>query len=236
MRKYILLRWITGLVMAGLLLQLAFSPAPVVAGDVRPALLALSQPQSNGFALAIAILVGMIAALVYTAVTWARAWRSDAFQVAPPPTWLDTLIPALSIIGLGVAGYLTYVETQAVPAVCGPVGDCNAVQASSYSKLFGVLPVGVLGMAGYVAIVVAWLWGRFRSDRLADYAPLAIQAMTVFGVLFSVYLTYLELFVIRAVCAWCLTSAVIITLLMLLAMPLALASLGSEAAESEFAA
>jgi uncharacterized membrane protein len=53
------------------------------------------------------------------------------------------------------------------------------------------------------------------------------------GVLFSVYLTYLELFVIRAVCMWCLTSAVIITLLMLLAMPPALASLASEPADGD---
>ena len=46
------------------------------------------------------------------------------------------------------AGYLTYVETQLVQAVCGPVGDCNAVQSSSYARLFGVLPVGVLGASG----------------------------------------------------------------------------------------
>jgi uncharacterized membrane protein len=220
-------------VLAALLLQLAFSPASVVVSDVHLTPFASSQPQSNGFALAIAILVGMIAALIYTVVTWARVWRSDTFQVAPPPAWLDALIPALSIFGLGVAGYLTYVETQAAPAVCGPVGDCNAVQTSSYSKLFGVLPVGLLGMAGYVAILAAWLWGRFRSDRLADYAPLAIQAMAVLGVLFSVYLTYLELFVIHAVCMWCLTSAVIITLLMLLAMPPALASVGAEPADGD---
>ena len=58
-----------------------------------------------------------------------------------------------AFIGLAVAGYLTYVETQAVAAVCGPVGDCNAVQTSSYSKLFGLIPVGLIGMAGYVAIL-----------------------------------------------------------------------------------
>jgi uncharacterized membrane protein len=106
------------------------------------------------------------------------------------------------------------------------------VQTSSYAKLFGVLPVGVLGLIGYVAILAAWLWGRFRSDRLADYAPLGVLGMTAFGVLFSVYLTYLELFVIYAVCMWCLASAVIMTLLMLLATPEAIASFAAEDAES----
>jgi len=197
---------------------LAFSPAPLAA-------------QSSGLELAAVVMVGMLAALIYTCVSSVRAWYGHAGGSDSPPAWMDALTPGLAIVGLGVAGYLSYVETQAVPAVCGPVGDCNAVQTSSYSKLFGVLPVGVVGMIGYVAILVAWLWGHFRSDRLADYAPLAILCMAVLGVLFSVYLTYLELFVIRAVCVWCLASAVIMTLLMLLTTSPALASFAPEPEE-----
>jgi uncharacterized membrane protein len=213
--------WILGLMSVALI-----TPLPV---SVAQAQSLAAQARSSGMELAAAVMALQLLALIYTGVTFVRAWRSDAPVAAPSlPAWLDLLTPALTIIGLGVAGYLTYVETQAVPAVCGPVGDCNAVQTSSYALLFGVLPVGLLGAAGYVAILVAWLWGRFRSDRLADYAPLAILAMTVFGVLFSVYLTYLELFVIRAVCMWCLTSAVIMALLMLLSTPPALASFGPE--------
>jgi uncharacterized membrane protein len=106
-----------------------------------------------------------------------------------------------------------------VAAVCGPVGDCNAVQSSPYARLFGVLPIGVLGVIGYVAILIAWLWGRLRSDRLAEAAPVIVFGLTVFGVLFSVYLTFLEPFVIGAVCAWCLTSAIVMTLLMLITLP-----------------
>jgi uncharacterized membrane protein len=187
-------------------LQVAWTPAPA------------EQTQSNGFALAIAILIGMIVALVFVGMLWTRTWRGD-FSAASAPTpaaWMDAVMLMLVVVGLGVAGYLTYVETQAVAAVCGPVGDCNAVQTSAYAKLFGILPVGLFGMLGYVAILAAWLWGRFRSDRLADYAPLAVHGMAVFGVLFSLYLTYLEPFVIKAVCIWCLTSAVVMTLVMLL--------------------
>ena len=100
-------------------------------------------------------------------------------------------------------------------ADCGPVGDCNTVQQSEYARLFGVFPIGVLGLIGYTAIFLAWLIARYASERLADLAILAMFAMTIFGTLFSIYLTFLEPFVIGATCAWCLTSAVLITFLML---------------------
>jgi uncharacterized membrane protein len=100
--------------------------------------------------------------------------------------------------------------------MCGPVGNCNAVQSSPYARLFGILPLGLLGMFGYLAILAGWLYLRLRRDRWALYVSLAVSGMTVFGVLFSIYLTYLEIYVIRAVCLWCLASAVIMTLLMIL--------------------
>lgn len=158
-------------------------------------------------------MIGMLAALGYAAVAFVRG--AEDRPPKPRRAWLTYATPALAVIGLAVAAYLSYVETQSVRAICGPVGDCNAVQNSSYARLFGVLPVGVLGMIGYVAILVAWVYPRLRADQLARYAPLAVFVMAVFGTLFCVYLTYLEIFVIRAVCIWCLTTAVIITLLML---------------------
>jgi uncharacterized membrane protein len=179
---------------------------PPVAASVAP-------PPPNGFGLAIGIMAGMVVALAYVGAVAVQGFNHTSAR--PAPAWLEEAIPPLAVLGLGVAIYLAYVETQAVAAVCGPVGDCNAVQASPYAKLFGVLPVGVLGAIGYVAILAAWLWGRFGAGRLADYAPLAVFGIALFGTLFSLYLTYLEPFVIGAVCIWCLTSAVIITLLML---------------------
>jgi uncharacterized membrane protein len=117
------------------------------------------------------------------------------------------------------------VETQAIPAVCGPVGDCNAVQSSPYARLFGILPVGLLGVAGYLGILAAWLYPRIWHNQYAVYMPIAVFGMTFFGVLFSLYLTILEPFVIKAVCAWCITSAVIMTLLLLLSLKPALQSI-----------
>jgi uncharacterized membrane protein len=122
------------------------------------------------------------------------------------------------VFGFGVAGYLGYVETTQVLAFCGPVGDCNTVQQSEYARLFGVLPIGVLGMGGYAMIVIAWWVGRNTHGRLATLAVASLFAMTVLGTLFSIYLTYLEPFVIGATCAWCLTSSILITALMLLSI------------------
>lgn len=167
---------------------------------------------SNGFTLAIVIMVLMAATLVYSLVA---LWRGMAF---PLPAWADWLVPALIIIGIGVAGYLSYVETQSVEAICGPVGDCNAVQQSRYATLFDFLPVGVLGLLGYLGLIAAWLARRFLP-KFETPAAVSFWGMAFIAVVFSLYLTYLEPFVIKAVCIWCLASAVIVTLLLLLGTP-----------------
>ena len=168
-------------------------------------------PLGNG--LAIAVLLGMIVIVLYAAQTFRQNTKVSL------PDGTQILIPVLCVLGLGVAGYLAYVETTQTTAVCGPVGDCNTVQQSDYASLFGILPIGVLGLIGYLAIIVAWLVARSASTRLSDLATLALFAMTVLGTLFSIYLTFLEPFVIGATCAWCLTSAIIMSLIFLLALP-----------------
>jgi uncharacterized membrane protein/glutaredoxin len=172
----------------------------------------ISTKRSDGFTLAIVIMAVMSVALLYSLVAFAMG------KTLSLPTWADWLIPALIILGIGVAGYLSYVETQSVEAVCGPVGDCNTVQQSRYATLFGFLPVGVLGLLGYLGMLAAWLTRKYLPN-LAKLADLAFFAMAVVAVLFSLYLTYLEPFIIRAVCIWCLSSAVIVTLLLLLGTP-----------------
>lgn len=111
---------------------------------------------------------------------------------------LDWLIPLLGLAGLGVASYLARVEVRGVEAVCGPVGDCNTVQQSEYARLFGVVPIGLLGVVGFAAIVAAWALRRWATGRSSSWAAVALLAMTGFGVLFSIYLTFLEPFVIGA--------------------------------------
>jgi uncharacterized membrane protein len=177
-------------------------------------------PLSNGFTLAIFVMVGMIASLLFAGVAFVRG--APALPRIFSMRWIEAALPVLCLIGLGVTGYLAYVETRAVQAICGPVGDCNAVQSSPYARLFGVLPVGVLGIAGYLVILAAWFYHRLGRDRIAPYMPIIVFGMTSFGVLFSLYLTFLEPFVIKAVCIWCITSAVIMTLLLLFSLKPAL--------------
>jgi uncharacterized membrane protein/thiol-disulfide isomerase/thioredoxin len=178
-------------------------------------------PISQGFELATAVAVLLGLSVVYTL---AAAVMAGTGRTPPtPPGWTANIIPVLCVVGLGVAGYLTFVETQNVSAVCGPIGDCNTVQSSPYAKLFGFLPVGLLGLAGYVAILAAWACGRWGRGILALYAPALLLAMALFGVLFSLYLTYIELAVILAVCIWCLTSAVLMALVLILAVGPAMA-------------
>jgi len=192
------------------------TPAPtaqpgLIVTDDRP--LGLQEKLARdplGNALAIVVLIGMVFVMGYTAFAWRR--------LGPSSELVERLIPALSLFGLGVAGYLAYVETQQVAAVCGPVGDCNTVQQSEYARLFGLLPIGVLGVVGYVAILIAWSVPQFRRGKWADLASLSLLAMTLFGTLFSIYLTFLEPFVIGATCAWCLTSAIVMTALLWLSV------------------
>ncbi len=178
---------------------------------------ATAQGNATGMTLAWVIMVIMWLALIFAIVLIVRAFQGKVLGNLNGV--VEYIIPVLCLVGLGASIYLTYVELTHTRALCGPVGDCNAVQSSPYAKLFGFLPIGILGAIGYIAILIAWLWRRFRKDTLSNFAGPAMYAMALFGTLFSIYLTYLELFVIHAVCIWCLSSAVIITALMLLSLP-----------------
>lgn len=182
-----------------------------------PAVQSQAATKSTGMTLAWGIMIFMLLAILLAIVFILRAFRGK--PLGELNRWLDLAMPVLSVIGLGASIYLTYVEISHANALCGPVGDCNAVQSSSYAKLFGLIPIGLVGAFGYIAILAAWLWQRFRTDAVAKVAGPIMFGMALFGTLFSIYLTYLELFVIHAVCIWCLSSAVIITVLMLLSLP-----------------
>lgn len=192
------------------------SSAPSEAGAISdPAEGYADEPSSNGFTLALIVMVGMILAIGYMIFAMLRVSEPGGSQRT---AWIDWLIPVVVLLGIGVAGYLTYIETTSVQAICGPVGDCNAVQNSSYARVLGILPVGILGLLGYAAILLAWIVHRVSDGRWGDYARLAMLGMALFGTLYSIYLTYIEIWVIEAVCIWCLSSAVLITLLMLLSI------------------
>jgi uncharacterized membrane protein len=111
----------------------------------------------------------------------------------------------LAVLGLAVAGYLTYIHYEDVRPVCGLGGDCEKVQTSEWSELAGI-PVALLGLLAYATILAALFVRREEALIVA-----ALTALVGFG--FSAYLTYRELFTIDAICPWCVASAIIMTLL-----------------------
>jgi uncharacterized membrane protein len=123
---------------------------------------------------------------------------------------LARAVAALAVVGVGVAGYLTYVHYKGIDPVCaGGGGGCHTVQSSAYAELAGI-PVALLGLVGYVTILAATLALPAGAGRLAA----AAVALSGFG--FSAYLTYREVFTIEAICQWCVASAVLMTALALL--------------------
>jgi len=162
-----------------------------------------------GGSLALAILALMLLSVVL-------ALTRAAGRV--PPAWIRA-VPVVAVAGMVVAAYLAYVEATGTAAVCGPIGDCNAVQQSVYARVAGI-PVAVLGLVGYVAILAAWLGSRLGSPATRRWAAVTAFALSVLGTIASAVLTALEPLAIGAVCTWCLTSAVLMTaLLWLLARP-----------------
>ena len=123
----------------------------------------------------------------------------------------------LAIAGMGVAAYLTYTHYADQPIACAGMSGCAAVENSEYSTILDI-PVGLLGMlfsAGLLALVVARV---ARLPLAKEWAPLAAFSMTLTGVAFAAYLTYIELFVLDAICIWCTSFAGIVTVAWLITL------------------
>jgi uncharacterized membrane protein len=117
----------------------------------------------------------------------------------------------LALVGLGIATYLTIVHYQGDDPVCLVGGKgCAAVQDSEYATLLGV-PVPVIGIAGYLSVLIAAALPNDPGRFLGVFAGLV-------GAGFSIYLTYLELFEIEAICNWCIVSAVVMCLVLTIAV------------------
>jgi uncharacterized membrane protein len=122
---------------------------------------------------------------------------------------LRIAVAAVSLIGLGIAAYLTYVHYAHTTVLCvAGGGGCEKVQHSDQSKLAGI-PVAVLGLVGYVGIFTSALI-RGEAGRIAG------ALLALIGIGFSLYLTYAEIFQIHAICQWCVASAVVMATLAVL--------------------
>jgi uncharacterized membrane protein len=126
---------------------------------------------------------------------------------------------ALTIVGIAIAAYLTYVHYAGIEPACS-TGGCEVVQTSQWADVYG-LPVAVLGLLGYISILGSLLVLRGDAQLFAS------AALSLVGFLYSAYLTYQELFTIKAICQWCVGSAVILTLLAIVTLWRLLASGGA---------
>jgi uncharacterized membrane protein len=119
-------------------------------------------------------------------------------------------IVLLALVGLLVSTYLWLYKIGVIGSLQCGAGACDLVQASRYAAVFGV-PVAFVGVAGYAALFVMGLVGlqpAFAADRRIT---VLLAALSSAGFAFTVYLTYVELFVLHAICRWCVVSAVIST-------------------------
>jgi uncharacterized membrane protein len=124
-------------------------------------------------------------------------------------TTLRIGLGVVSVLGLAVAGYLTAVRLEGDTPTCIVGGGCTTVQESEYSELAGI-PVAVLGLLAYAGLLVAALLPGPLGRTLGLFT-----AVVSFG--FSMWLTFAEIFIIEAICAWCVTSAGLVTLALILA-------------------
>ena len=127
------------------------------------------------------------------------------------------IVAALALAGIFVSLYLTLYKVGIIGELSCSIGSCETVNTSKWSRFLG-LPVAAWGLLFYLdvfAIALVSTFPRFEDERVLS---LVLVAEAAVGVLFSAWLTYLELFVIHAICVWCVTSAAIVTVILLVAI------------------
>lgn len=138
-------------------------------------------------------------------------------------TWWASI--ALSVLGAADAIYLFILKLTQNELMCVGNHGCITVNNSVYSEIYGI-PVSIFGLLGYVAILAILLLEKWPDvakkmgplNLVSENGPLLIFGSTIIGVLFSAYLTYIEAFVIFAYCPFCVASAIIMTILFVLAI------------------
>jgi uncharacterized membrane protein len=148
-----------------------------------------------------------------------NAGAVEAMDEAPPRARMA--IAVLALLGVLDAGYLSLYKLHVIGELQCQVGSCEQVQASPWADVMGI-PVSVLGLGAYVAILALALLGVQPGQERRRWIGPAICAIAAVGVVYSAYLTYVEAVVIQMWCQYCVVSAVLITLIFLLSIPGAL--------------
>ncbi|HZY42183.1 MAG TPA: vitamin K epoxide reductase family protein [Anaerolineae bacterium] len=121
----------------------------------------------------------------------------------------------LSVPGIFVSGYLTYIHYSGEPLYCGGSNSCELVNSSRFAFI-GPIPVSALGLGAYIAILILSL---IKVTEERQWPAILTFGVALIGVMFQWYLFYIEVAVLHALCYWCVASQTIITLIFMLALP-----------------
>jgi uncharacterized membrane protein len=124
------------------------------------------------------------------------------------------IVAALALAGIFISLYLTLYKLGVIGELSCSIGSCETVNLSKWSRFLG-LPVAAWGLLFYIDVFLLSVLGTLPRFEDLPVISLVLVAQAAVGVLFSAWLTYLELGVIHAICIWCVTSAVIVTLILL---------------------
>ena len=123
--------------------------------------------------------------------------------------WSQRALVGLAGLGVLDAGYLVWVKLADSDGLCAGLGDCAAVNTSVYSEMFGA-PIAAFGLALYLTIL-ALLVMETRQPGTRGWGELSIFGLSLAGMIYSTWLTYVEAAILRAICPFCVASAVLIT-------------------------
>jgi len=127
---------------------------------------------------------------------------------SPKDVKVRRILAVLGFIGLLDSAYLSYIKLANATASCAGIGDCDAVNSSKYADIFGI-PIALLGAGAYIVMLLI-LFMEARDPLWRANGPLTLFVLTLIGVLYSAYLTYVEIAILHAICPYCVISAVVL--------------------------
>ena len=121
-----------------------------------------------------------------------------------------------AVIGFLDSIYLTWIKLAHLEVICSEIGDCEKVNTSPYSEIVGI-PVALMGASAYVIILILFFI-KNRSRFWEENSPLYIFGVSLIGVLYSGYLTYIEIAIIHGICPYCVLSAIAILIIFIISI------------------
>jgi uncharacterized membrane protein len=130
--------------------------------------------------------------------------------------WLYRISIALALLGVAVSAYLTIFKLTDNQRMCLGNGGCSKVNSSVYAEVYGI-PVAIIGIGGY-AVIAALTFMEDRNRFLKQNGTMLVFGLALIGFLFTLYLIYVELALIKALCPFCVTSQITMTILFILSI------------------